>query len=134
MADHPDAEILRRGHTAFNARDFDTLKECFTEDIRWHNAGRGPLAGTIEGRDSLMRDFFEAQKDAPFQLEDHDVLANDEHVVGLGTLHIDLGGGQTWSFRFTEVCHTREGKISERWAFVEDQQGLDELLAQMMGG
>lgn len=132
MAEHPDVEIIRRGHAAFNERDLDTLKECFTDDIRWHNDGRSALAGTIQGRDSLMRDFFEAQKDAPFQLETHDVLANGEHLVSIGTLHIDLGG-ETRSFRFSEVCHTRDGKISERWGLAEDQQGLDELFAQMMG-
>lgn len=133
MADHPDVEIIKRGHAAFNARDLETLKECFTEDVRWHTPGRNPMAGTIEGRDALMRDYFEAQKDAPLRLETRDVLANGAHLVSIGTLHVDLGE-QTRSFTFTEVCHTRDGKISERWGLLEDAQGLDETFAQLMGG
>jgi hypothetical protein len=88
---------------------------------------RSPLAGPIEGRDALTEGFFEPQREAPLRLDTHDVLANGEHLVSIGTLDVDLGA-ETRSFRFTECCHTRDGRISERWVFVEDQQGLDEIL------
>lgn len=133
MADHPDVEIIKRGHKAFNERDFDTLKECFTEDVRWHTPGRSPMAGTIEGRDALISGFFEPQKDAPVRLETHDVLANGEHLVSIATLHVDAGG-EAKSFGVAEVCHTRDGKISERWALSMDQQGMDEALSRAAGG
>lgn len=133
MADHPDVEIIKRGHKAFNDRDFDALKECFTEDVRWHTPGHSPMAGTVVGRDALMSEFFEAQRDRPVRVEAHDVLANGEHLVSIDTLHVEAGG-ETKSFDAVEVCHTRDGKISERWALVTDQQGLDETLAQLMSG
>lgn len=132
MAEHPDVELLRRGHEAFNERDFDTLASCFTEDVRWHTPGRSPMAGTIEGRDALVRDFFEAQRDAPIRLETHDVLANGEHLVGIGMVHVGIGA-EMRSFRFAEVCHTRDGRISERWGLTEDQPALDELIGRMAG-
>jgi uncharacterized protein len=133
MADHPDADIIWRGHRAFNDNDLDTIRELVTDDVRWHTPGRSQLAGTIEGRDALVRDFFEPLQEAPLRVETHDALANDEHVASIATLHVELGG-ETRSFRFTEVCHTRDGKISERWLLAEDQYGLDETLGQLMGG
>lgn len=133
MGDHPDVEILKRGHQAFNDRDYETLKDCFAEDVKWHTPGSGPMAGTIEGRDELMQNLFEPAKDAPLRVETHDVLANDEHLVGISTLHIG-SGGEKESFRSVEVCHTRDGKISERWGLVEGEAKLEEVFARMMGG
>jgi ketosteroid isomerase-like protein len=133
MADHPDADIVWRGHQAANDNDVDTIRELVTDDVRWHTPGRSPLAGTIEGQDALIRDFFEPLRDAPLRIETHDAVANDEHVVSIATLHVEFGG-ETRSFRFTEVCHTRDGKISERWVLAEDQYGVDETLGQLAGG
>ena len=92
----------------------------------------GAGADPIEGRDAVIRDFFEPLRDAPIRIETYDALANDEHLVSIGTLHIELGG-ETKSLRFTEVCHTRDGRISERWVLAEDQYGLDETLGQLAG-
>lgn len=123
------ANIVERGHEAFNQRDFDALEQCLTDDVRWHAAGRTALAGTYDGRDALMRDYFQALEEAPVRIRTDLTLADGDRVLSSGSLDVDLGG-QTRSFRFMEDVRLRDGKIAERRGFVEEQQALDELLGQ----
>lgn len=132
MAEHElgaGAEILRKGHEAFNQRDRDGLLRAMTEDVRWHTDGNNPMAGTHEGRDAVWEHFFAPQWDAPVRVEDHDILDNGEHAVAL--LDIVVGSGEDErSWKTAEVVHLRDGLIAERWAFTERQAELDEIARQ----
>lgn len=124
------ANILARGHEAFNQRDFEALQDCLADDVRWHVGGRTALAGTYQGRDALMRDYFHALRDAPVRIRTEHTLADGDRIMSSGSLDLDLGG-ETRAFPFMEDIRLRDGKICERRGFVHDQQGLDELLAQL---
>ena len=45
---------VKRGYTAFNAGDTDTLRGLFTRDVVQHVPGNGPLAGTYKGVDAVL--------------------------------------------------------------------------------
>jgi uncharacterized protein len=80
---HPNEELLRSWYKAQNEKDFDLAAEYVTDDVVWHTApgmGFGDIHGkqdvrTFWGRVTEMAD--------TMAFEVHDVLANDEHVVGL---------------------------------------------------
>jgi len=46
--------LVRRGYTAFNAGDIDTLVSIFSKDVVQHVPGHGPLAGTYKGIESVL--------------------------------------------------------------------------------
>jgi ketosteroid isomerase-like protein len=48
---------IRRGYTAFNTGDVDTLRTLFAHDVMHHTAGTGPLAGTYKGADAVLEYF-----------------------------------------------------------------------------
>jgi ketosteroid isomerase-like protein len=53
----PDDEamaLVRRGYTAFNSGDVDTLRSIFSADVVQHVPGHGPLAGTYKGPDAVL--------------------------------------------------------------------------------
>jgi ketosteroid isomerase-like protein len=123
--EHPDALAYRRTADAFRARDMDTLAQLFVEDVVWHVPGMSALAGDIHGRDELWQWFDRLHEvtGGTFTLEDHDILATEDHVVAPGTwrsvardgpdsagpsLHIRLMG-RSWAGSDTIGAGSRHG-------------------------
>jgi uncharacterized protein len=61
-----------------------------------------------------------------FRVEVHDVVANDEHAVGLHSVHAERDG-KTLEDNNTLVFHVRDGKATEVWQYWADQHAADEL-------
>ena len=59
-----------------------------------------------------------------FRAELHDVVADDQHTVGM---HLATGEreGRTLEDREVLVFHPRDGKVVEVWQYVEDQYAYD---------
>src|SRR5579872_4560042 len=124
---HPNEELMRKGYEAFGRGDLDTVREVFAEDIVWHAPGRSPLAGDYEGVDAVFEQFgkiFE-MTNGTFNLEIHDVLANDEHVVVLLTAHGEREG-KTLDDKSVQVWHIEDGKAKEQWLTSGDPYANDE--------
>jgi len=127
--EHPDAVAYQRMADAFRAGDMDTLAELFDEDVIWHIPGTSALAGEIHGRDALWR-WFERLRDATngtFTLEDHDILATDDHVVALNVMSV-VRDGAPISVNVVNVMHFRNGRQQERWFHPSDALAWDRLL------
>ena len=55
---HPNEDLVRDGFAAFERGDMDALrKQICTDDVRWHNPGRGPISGDYEGIDQVLQFF-----------------------------------------------------------------------------
>jgi len=54
MAEHPNAELARRGYEAFGTGDMAVLAELIAENAVWHLGGRNRLSGDYEGRDAIF--------------------------------------------------------------------------------
>ncbi len=124
---HPDEELVRRGYDAFSKGDMQTLREVFHPDLVWHSPGRNQLAGDHRGVDAVLGFFGRTMEltSGTFRIEVHDVVANDEHVVGLNSVAAEREGK---SLRGTNtlVFHVRNGKATEVWQFWADQYAADE--------
>jgi ketosteroid isomerase-like protein len=126
MTDHPNVELIKRGHEAFAKQDLATLTELIPEDTVWHVAGHGPMSGDLVGRDAVFGWFLKVAEltQGSLALEPHDYIGNDDHVVALtrvtatrGDKHLDV--------RQVEVGHWRDGKLTENWVVTDDQQAAD---------
>jgi len=51
MADHPNAELFRRGYGAFQSGDLETVRTLFADDIVWHIGGRNHFSRDYVGAD-----------------------------------------------------------------------------------
>lgn len=127
--DHPDAVAYRRTADAFRAGDMQTLSELIDGDVVWHIPGSSRLAGEIQGRDALWQWFDRLREitDGTFTLEDHDVLATDDHVVALNVMSAVMDGAHT-SVNMANVMHFRNGRQQERWFHPSDYAAWDALL------
>ena len=53
----------------------------------------------------------------------HDVVANDDHTIALGTATATRNG-KTLEYRTAEIYHIRDGKAVECWAFSDDTAAI----------
>lgn len=62
-----------------------------------------------------------------FTLEDHDILATDDHVVALNVMSV-VRDGAPISVNLANVMHFRNGRQQERWFHPSDASAWDRLL------
>jgi ketosteroid isomerase-like protein len=126
MAEHPNIGRLRKVYEAFAKGDMATLTELFSQDIVWHWPGACPLSGDHVGRDAVFAVFGKmAERSGDFTAEVHDILANDEHAVAL-TRSVGNRQGKQLNMPNVDVCHIRDGKVTEFWSFAMDQRAEDQ--------
>jgi ketosteroid isomerase-like protein len=114
MPDHPNAAIIRGLYASEDSGPWDIA----TEDVVWHVLGRDePYRGKAEMQ-AMPRSDYEFVSETT-----HDVIANDEHAIGLIEVTARRGG-ETLTFRTAEIYHMRDGKITERWAFSDDTEAI----------
>jgi ketosteroid isomerase-like protein len=127
---HPNEELVRRGFDAFAKGDVDTLRELLDQDAVWHAPGRSPLSGDYRGVDAILGFFARLAEvtGGTFRTEVHDVVANDEHAVGIYATRGEREG-RTYENRNVLVSHIRNGKLTEAWLMSEDQYAADEFFS-----
>jgi hypothetical protein len=131
MADHPNADLVRKGYAAFGSGDMEGLRDLLAEDVVWHVAGNNALAGDYKGLDAtleLFGRFFELSGGNMTQ-EIHDVVANDEHALAMIKQRIGRPDGRSYEGNEVHVFHVRDGKAVEFWAFAGDQAAVDPVLS-----
>lgn len=105
----------------------ETVLGLFSDDIRWHIPGRGLVSGDYRGKEEVVGFFTKLMEltNGTFRLEVHDVLANDEHAVGLVTLRAERDR-KTLNMHDVHVWHVTDGKFSEFWSQLADLYAFDE--------
>jgi uncharacterized protein len=123
---HPNEELVRRGYAAFNNADVETLRQLFADTTIFHEPGRSPISGDYEGIDQVLG-FFGAlveRSGGTFRATLHDVVANDDHAIGLHSSDAERDGRTTRSPTVL-VFHIRDGKLAETWSHHYDQHDFD---------
>ena len=127
MAEHPNVALVRRAMQAMNEQDMSKAEQemavvdaFMADDIVWHEIGRAePRRGKAELRAAMM----EGVRDGTISYEVHDVIANGDHAIAIGTATATRGD-RTFRYRTAEIFHIRDGKAVERWAFSDDTAAI----------
>ena len=127
MAEHPNVALVRRAIEAMTAQDMSKAQQemaivdaFMADDIIWHEIGR---AEPRRGKDELRAAMMEGARDSTIKYEIHDVIANDDHAIALGSATATRGD-ETLEYRTAEIFHIRDGKAVERWAFSDDTAAI----------
>ena len=127
MAEHPNVALVRRAMQAMNEMDMSKadqemaiLDAFMADDIIWHEIGR---AEPRRGKDELRATMTEGPRDVTIRYDIHDVVANDDHTIALGTATATRDG-KTLEYRTAEIFHIRDGRAVERWAFSDDTAAI----------
>ena len=124
MDEHPNAALVRKMGEAMMSDDPQASAAFLADDVEWHEIGR---AEPIRGKEALADRFMGAEP-PDWQITDveiHDIIANDDHTVALGTATATRGG-RTLTYRTAEIYHIRDGKVTARWSFSDDTAAINE--------
>jgi ketosteroid isomerase-like protein len=123
---HPNADLLQAHLDALAHGDLGQAMSFYTDDVVFHYPGRNPLSGDHRGKDQVLAMLGRAMQmtDGTFRPDVHDILASDDHVAALVTVHATRGGTPT-EWQAVDIYHVRDGKISEHWTHEVDQELVD---------
>jgi ketosteroid isomerase-like protein len=125
MQEHPNATLVRQMQSSMDNGDWAALENLVADDIVWHEIGR---AEPRRGKQEMGPPPGEGESDYDIKYDMHDVVADDDHTVVLGTATATRNG-KTLVYRTAEIFHIRDGKITERWAFSDDTQRIVDFFA-----
>jgi len=118
-------DLVRAASAAFGRGDLGALQDqYFAENIVWHVAGTGPLAGDYQGAAQVMQVLGRIRELASgtVQPELHDVLVSSDHTVALSTIRAERAGKQL-QLNLVHVIHAANGKATEVWTHSSDPAG-----------
>jgi ketosteroid isomerase-like protein len=124
---HPNAEVVQKLFQAYESGDGVMLDELFADDVTLHMPGKGPLAGTFQGKAQVLGWFEQmgAAAGESFRAEIHSITGDDDHGVALVT-ESGQKNGKNYEWREVDVFHVRDGKITEGWILIDDLYAADE--------
>jgi ketosteroid isomerase-like protein len=128
MAEHPNATLVKQLYELFEAGDVEGFLKLVADDVVWHVPGRCPIAGEYKGRDAVLRYLtaIDELSGGTYRISEvHDVIANDEHAVGLHH-SVATRPGKTYDFDETIVMHVSDGVVTEVWEVYGAQYEIDE--------
>lgn len=124
MDEHPNVTLVRKALEAFGAGEMMEFGDVLAEDVAWHQIG-GP---TLRGIQELVAQM--PGSDVDFQVELHDVVGNDDHVVALVVANVKAGDLEI-TYRTAEVYHVVDGKVTERWAMSDDTESINTFFGKL---
>jgi ketosteroid isomerase-like protein len=122
--------LVRKGYEAFQTGDLAAFDHILAEDCVWHVPGRGQLAGDKKGRAATVAYYAKLGElsAGTVHVDLHDVVGNDEHVVGLQRTSATRGGKSAETIA-TIVFHVDGGLVTEAWEHPFDMYAIDEVFA-----
>jgi uncharacterized protein len=118
----PNDDLVRQASEAFGRGDLSVLKDqFFADDIVWHVAGTGPLAGDYEGAAEVIGQLTKISElsGGSVRPQVHDVLVSNDHTVVLVTISAERAGRQL-QLNLVHVIHAENGKAAEVWTHSAD--------------
>ena len=133
--EHPNVTVAREGFEAFQKGDMGWMDEHLSDEIVWHVGGNSKWAGAYKGKAKVL-DLFARQTQSmgsPPEIDIHDVLGNDDHVVTLGTAKATGPGGSGAEWKYVQVFHIKDEKAIEVWGMAENDAAVDPFLDNLPG-
>src|SRR5215470_1087689 len=129
--EHPNVALVREGYAAFQRGDTEWMDQHLADDAIWYVGGNSKWSGEYRGKANVL-DFFARQVQAlggqPPTFEIHDVLGNDEHVVAIGTATATAANNDRAEWKYVQVFHVRDGKVTESWGMADNDALVDPFL------
>ncbi len=114
--------LAREGYAALNTGNIEKALEGFSESLVFHSPVF-PEPLSKEALRAATKRILDTTDE--YNLEAHDILANDDHIVALLVVH-GRRGDRVLNERGVHVMHLdEEGKVGELWAVTDPKPHLE---------
>ena len=134
MSEQDNLNVVKDAYLAYRDRNFDALRNCVAEDVKWFAIGPPnliPTAGTRYGPDQVEQYFATLDQREDIQsFEPEEFIIDGDKVVAMGHLErrVDATGKlvkSPWAHVFT----LRDGRISDFRSFYDTAAAVTALEA-----
>ena len=125
MDEHPNVALVREMFAAMERGDVQWLEDHTADDIVWHTGGNSRAAGARRGKDEVRELMGAAASPETMKAQMHDIIANDDHTVVLGTAVVTSPSGKSVEYNYVNVFHIADGKVTEAWGLAENDAETD---------
>ena len=120
-------ELVRGYFDALARGDFEGLGRLFSNNVIWHQPGRGSLSGTYQGKDALFALFgrYMERSAGTFRIDEvGPIMGNGSLVAAM--LHFTAEkGAARMAMSGVDVMRIEAGTIHEDWLFSAEQATED---------
>lgn len=120
-------EALKALYEALGSGDFGTVMSLLSDDVRAHVPGSSQVAGEYEGKEAVGGYVAKLAElsGGTLRFEPHDVLASEDHGVGL-VKDLAERGDKALAMNNVHVWHARDGALTEIWVYPGDLRAWDD--------
>jgi uncharacterized protein len=131
MTEHPNVARMREGYEAFAKGDLETLRQLWTDDIRWHESGHSEYAGTYDGPDAIFGYFGRllGLTEGSLRVEPRALLADDSYGAAPVTVTAHRGDRHIEAMQVHLARFDSTGRVAEFWNSSTDEDEMDRFLA-----
>jgi ketosteroid isomerase-like protein len=129
MSEAPDTiQWTRDFYEASAALDIERVRSLLREDVVVHVGGEGPIAGDHSGADSVFALFGRLlqETEGTFKVSLQEVIGNRQYSAARHRWTASRGGREIEMDNLIVFRWDDQGRIAERWEFIEDQALHDE--------
>jgi ketosteroid isomerase-like protein len=132
MSEQNNLNVVRDAYLAYRNRNFDALRNCLAEDVKWFAIGSPnliPTAGTRYGRDQVEQYFATLDGLEDIQsFEPEEFVVEGDKVVAMGDLERRIDStGKLLQSPWVHVFTVRHGKICEFRSFYDPANAVTAL-------
>lgn len=124
--EHPNADVVRALYRAMERSDVSTIRSLHADDFVAHVGGDSPVAGDWSGQ--ALADLaatIRTETGGTQRAEPRHIMATDRFVAVIHRWTASRHG-RSIDQETLIVYRVHDGKLAERWEFVEDQQAHDD--------
>jgi ketosteroid isomerase-like protein len=134
MGQHPNEQLIREMFSAMERGDMGWIDSHVADDIVWHVGGNSRSAGTYRGKESVAEMMGGIATPDSMKADVHDVIADDDHTVVLGTAVVTAPSGASVEYNYVNVFHIAGGKVTEVWGLAENDAVTDPIWDEFAAG
>jgi uncharacterized protein len=139
MHEHENVDVVKDAYRAVSENNFDVLRECLDENVKWFAIGPPhliPTAGTRYGIDQVEQYFRLIQTSGELKmLNPLEFIAEENKVVAIGEQESSWpGNGRTIRSPWVHVFTFRRDRICEFRAFYDTAGAVSALNAAIRTG
>jgi uncharacterized protein len=138
MSEHDNLTVVRDAYLAYRGRNFDALRNCLAEDVKWFAIGPPdliPTAGTRYGRDQVEQYFSALDEIEGLEsFEPQEFITKGDKVVAIGDLQRRIRStGSLIKSPWIHVFTLHKGKIAEFRSFYDTAAAISALADVQVG-
>ena len=125
MSERKNVETVKQAYAAFGRGDIPALLEMMSEEVDWVVTDILPQGGSFRGRDGVGQFFEGVGREWPeLEIELDELVADGDHVIGLGHGKGKLAGGEAADYGFAHAFTVADGKIVRFREYADPGAGL----------